>query len=258
MHISLDGDVNFYLEPDGGAGLLTQKPESRYQGVIGVEFASAETLRWFRTPWWRLFPFRQSSYKPVPSLWTEPRRQPGVQGEFPSVKRRPATVIGIFGIDTAHGTHPELHPVHAIAIQTEAHPDRDVYQVFARNWGTGGDCAGRLDARLATHRIALLLPQTAGKTYGAAEGAFSDHGIEVSQWKVHSGENAATLLVELSDKPCSVVEGWVTLRRSTPGPEIEDPHLSAAPAPAGEPIRLDLVPGGRQLCVQKPWFLPVP
>jgi hypothetical protein len=256
VHISLDGDVNFYLAPEGGAGLLTQKPDSRYRGVIGIEFNSAETVRWFRTAWWRLLPFRPWSYKAVGSLWKKRRRQPGVRGTFPSLVGRPATVIGIFGIDTLHGAHPEIHPVHAIAIQTETLPDRDVFQVFVRNWGTGGDCAGRLDARLAVHRLALRLPGTAGRTYERAEGAFSDHGAEAPGWTVHVGADAATLVVELPDnRPCSVVEGQVILRRGNAGPRDGDSHFTAA-LPAAEPVRLDLVPGGRQLCVQQPWFLP--
>ena len=259
VYISLDGDVNFYLEPDGGAGLLAQNPKSRYRGVIGLEFASAETVRWFRSPWWRLLPFRHWSYKPIQSLWSARNRHPGVSGKFPLLRHRPATVIGIFGIDTAHRAHPEIHPVQAIAIQTESNGDRDVFQVFARNWGTGGDCAGRLDARLTTHRIALLLPGAAGRNYDSADGAFSDHGIEVANWMVYTGENAPTLVLELpADRPCSVVEGQLVLRHATGSASASDSHLTAESAPVGEPIRLDLVPGKDQLCVQEPWFLPVP
>ncbi len=256
VHISLDGDVNFYLAPEGGAGLLQQEPDSRYRGVIGIEFNSAETIRWFRTPWWRLLPFRPWSYKAVGSLWKKRRRQSGVHGTFPSLVGRPTTVIGVFGIDTLHGAHPEVHPVHAIAIQTETSPERDVFQVFVRNWGTGGDCAGRLDARLAVHRLALRLPGTAGTTYEGAEGTFFDHGLEAPPWTVHAGADAATLVVELpDDRSCSVIEGQLVLRRGNAKPRDGDPHFTHAALPEAQPVRLDLVPGGRQLCVQQPWFI---
>ncbi len=258
VHVSLDGDVNFYLEPQGGAGLLTQQPKSRYLGVIGVEFASAETLRWFRTPWWKPFPFRRSSYHSIVSLWKQRRRHSDASGAFPSVRRLPATVIGIFGIDMVHGAHPEIHPAQAIAIQTQTNLEGDVYQVFARNWGTGGDCAGRLDTRLQTPRIALLLPDSARKSYAGAEGVFLDHGIEVSSWKVHARPEAATLVIDLpADRPCSVVEGQLVLRPGGAGPGPEGPHWTSAAVAPAEPIRLEIVPGGHQLCVQAKWFMPV-
>lgn len=259
VHLALDGDINFFLEPDGGAGLVAEKPKSHYNGVIGLEFASAETNRWFRTPWWRSFPFRDSSYRAVGALFSGPRRHSEVTGKYPSLQRKPATAIGIFGIDTAHGAHPELHPVLALAIQTETHPDRDVWQVLARNWGTGGDCSSRLNEGIAVHRVLLMLPGAAGKSYRSAEGLFLDHGLEVSDWKVYAGGNGATLVVELPHRACSVVEGQLTLQRGAAAAKPEaQTHFSEGEAPLGEPIRPEFGPGDSQLCAKAPWFVPVP
>jgi hypothetical protein len=61
--------------------------------------------------------------------------------------------------------------------------------------------------------------------------------------------------VELPDRPCSVVEGQLTLRRQ--GGALDAEHFLEEAAPVGEPIRLDVVPGRSQLCVKQPWFRPV-
>jgi hypothetical protein len=260
VHLALDGDLTLFLEPDGSAGLLQQKPKSGFKGVIELEFASAETSRWFRSRWWRSLPFRDSSYRAVGAIFSGPQRHPGERGKYPSLQRRPATVIGIFGIDTEHGAHPELHPVHALAIQTESHPDRDVWQVFARNWGTGGDCSGRLDERIGAHRVALILPGTTDKTYASAAGIFFDHGLTFSDWKVYAGSGGATLVVDLpADRSCSVVEGELTLQRGTGVLEGgSDAHFTEGEPSVGEPVRLDVSAGKSQLCVKETWFLRVP
>ena len=257
VHLALDGDINFYLEPDGGAGLVTQKPKSIYNGVIGLEFSSVETNRWFRTPWWRAFPFRDSSYRAVGAFFSVPSRHSGAVEKNPSLRRLPATVIGIFGIDTAHGAHPEVHPVLALAIQTETHPDREIWQVLARNWGTAGDCSSRVNEGFAVHRVLLMLPGAADKRYRSAEGTFLDHGLEVSDWKVYAGGGRATLAIDLPRRACTVVEGQLTLRRGAASTD-DQPHLAQGEPPIGEPIRPEFGPGENQLCTKAPWFVPVP
>ncbi len=258
VNLAFDGDITFYLEPDGGAGLLTQEPKSHFNGVIELEFSSAETNRWFRTPWWRSFPFRDSSYRAVAAFLSGPRRHSDATRQYPSLERQPATAIGIFGIDTEHGAHPELHPVLALAIRTETHPDRDVWQVLARNWGTGGDCSSRRNEGFAVHRVLLMLPGGGDKIYRSAQGTFLDHGLEVSDWKVYAGGNGATLEVVLPPRACSVVEGQLTLVREAAAGPAEQRHFSEGEAPFGEPIRPEFGPSERQLCATAPWFVPVP
>jgi hypothetical protein len=255
VHVARDGDAGLYLEPDGGAGLTRQRPRSKWAGVIGLEFSTPETVMWFRTPWWRRFPFRRFNYRPFRSVLTKLHRHGGSKDDDPAFRGLPATVIGIFGLDTVHSFHPELHPIYAIAIRTEAGAARQVWQVFARSWGTEGDCSGQNDHRLATRRMAIPLSAAAGgEPWRAANGVFFDHGHEFTDWRLYSGGPTPTLVVELPDRPCSVVEGQLTLDRQAPD---SGPHLVDASPPVSEPVRLNVVPGRDQLCVRQPWFRPV-
>ncbi len=253
VHIARDGDAELFLEPDGGGAVLAQSPGTKYDRKIGLEFSTPETVRWFRTPWWRRFPFREVSYRPYASLLGNLRRHAGEKGPFPSLDRRPGTVIGLFGVDNAHDAHSELHPVYAVAVQTEAVPDRETWQIFARSWGTGGDCGGRLDHRLDSPR--LILPLSAGAAWSSVQGRLFDHGLPFADWKVYAGNGAPILVVDLPpDRPCAVVEGQLILSSEKDGgtPLHEgEPSLS-------EPARWNSVPGGDQLCTLESWFLPVP
>ncbi|MEX2384652.1 MAG: hypothetical protein WEB59_08695 [Thermoanaerobaculia bacterium] len=254
VHIARDGDAEFFLEPDGGGGLIAQNPGSKYDGKIGLEFSTAQTIRWFRTPWWRQFPFRRVSYRPYASLLGNLRRHAGERAPYPSLDRRPGTVIGLFGVDNAHDAHSELHPVYAVAVQTAAAADRETWQVFVRNWGTEGDCGGRLDHRMDFSRLAVPLPAGAGP-WAAAQGRFFDHGLPFADWRVYAGNGAPILVVDLPpDRPCAVVEGELILRREKDG----GTPLHGGEPPLSEPARWNSVPGGDQLCTRESWFLPVP
>ena len=252
VHIARDGDAEFFLEPDGGGPVLSQPAGTKYHGLIGLEFSTAETIRWFRTPWWRRFPFRQVSYRPYASLLGNLRRHPGEIGPFPALERRPGSVIGLLGLDNAHDEHTELHPVYAVAVQTETAPERETWQVFARSWGTGGDCGGRLDHRLDSRRLALPLPSGAGP-WASAQGRFLDHGLPFGDWKVYSGSGEPALVLDLPDRPCAVVEGEIILHRQRDG----GTPLSEGVPPLSEPVRWNAVPGGDQLCTKESWFVPV-
>ena len=253
VHIARDGDVEFFLEPDGGGGLLVQNPGSKYEGKIGLEFSTAQTVRWFRTPWWRQFPFRAVSYQPYASLLGNLRRHADEKAPYPSLDRRPGSVIGLFGIDSAHDAHSELHPVYAVAVQTAAASDRETWQVLARNWGTEGDCGGRHNHSMDVSRLAIPLPARAGP-WSAAQGRFFDHGLPFADWKVYSGNGAPVLVVDLPpDRPCAVVEGELILRREGDG---GTPLLEGVP-PLSEPVRWNMRPGGDQLCTRESWFVPV-
>jgi hypothetical protein len=256
VHIAYDGDAGLYLKPDGGAGLTRQRPDAKWAGVIGLEFSTPETVMWFRTAWWRRFPFRRFNYRPIRSVLTKLHRHDGGSKESdPAFHDLPATVVGIFGLDTVHEFHSELHPIYGIAIRTEIDSTGEVWQVFARSWGTEGDCGGQNDHRLATRRIAIPLPAAGPGSWRGAEGTFFEHGLEFRDWKVYGGGATPTIVVELPDRPCSVVEGQLTLRRQ--GGALDAEHFLEEAAPVGEPIRLDVVPGRSQLCVKQPWFRPV-
>jgi hypothetical protein len=255
VHIAYDGDAGLYLKPDGGAGLTRQRPDAKWAGTIGLEFSTPETVLWFRTPWWRRFPFRRFNYRPIRSVLTRLHRHDGSKEADPAFRDLPATVIGLFGLDTVHAFHPELHPIYAIAIRTETDAAGEVWQVFARSWGTEGDCGGQNDHRLETRRLAIPLPAAGPGPWRGADAIFFDHGLPFGDWRVYGGGHAPTLVVELPDRPCSVVEGQLTLRRESG--TIDAAHFAEGPPPVGEPIRLNAVPGRSQLCVRAPWFLPV-
>jgi hypothetical protein len=258
VHVALDGDVELLLRPDGDAALVASAPGEKYHRVIGVEFSSPETNRWFRTSWWRKFPFRSANYRAFAAFVSRLRRHPGAPSALPAFRDLPTTAIGIFNIDTAHN-HPEIHPVQAIAIQSEASADRAIYQVFARNWGTGGDCGGRLDHALDLPRVVLALKGAEGGGWVAADGEFYDHGLPFSDWRVYSGTVAPALVIELPrQRRCGVVEGTLTLRRgAAASPPAEGGHIFPGDPPIGEPVRLSVAPGPEQLCVDAEWFLPV-
>jgi hypothetical protein len=244
--VSRDGDANFLLAPDGGGGLVVRPSGSKYAGAIGVEFSTTETVRTFQTPWWRLFPFRRESYRPISTLLKKLQRHPGARGPAPSLRDRPGAVIGLFNVDTAH-THTELHPAWAVAVQTEADGAREVWQVFARDWGTGGDCGARLNHRIDLRRVVLPLPGGTGRAFAAAEGDFRLRGDPFGAWRVYAGADAPSLVIELPDRPCAVVEGQLILRRGEdPGAPSE--HLRAGEPPVGEPVRLEARVGADQLC----------
>lgn len=247
VHVSRDGDANFLLATEGGGGVVTQADGSVYAGTIGVEFSTTETIRIFETPWWRLFPFRRENYRPIATVFKKLQRHPGARGPAPSLTGRHGAVIGLFNIDTVH-PHTELHPAWAVAVQTEANRLREVWQVFARDWGTGGDCGGRLDHRIDLRRVVLPLPGGKGRAFSSAEGDFRDHGAAFGAWRVHAGGGEPALVIEIPpDRPCAVVEGQLILKRGH-APQTDSRHLARSEPPVGEPVRLEARVGADQLC----------
>jgi hypothetical protein len=255
IHIARDGDAEFFLSPDGGAGLIAPEGDPNGPGAIRLEFASAPTLQWFRTPWWRELPYRKRSYEPMASLFHGLSWHPGAKPPGPSVSHRPATAIGLFGIDTAHHPHPELHPVYALAVQTEADSEHEVWEVFARRWGTEGDCGSRLDHQIGLGRVALELVAAGRGPWRRARGRFFDHGLPAQGWRVYAGARAPTLVLDLpAEQRCSVVEGELVLLVSQAG---EGFPLLDGEAPVSDPVRWSAVHSPEQLCVSEPWFVPV-
>jgi hypothetical protein len=105
--------------------------------VLHVEAKAEETVASFTQAWWEEF------------------RRLGDEGEEGKEKRkrmvsgRPAVVTGLLGLDAEHGAFTEIHPAHALAIQTEcgeADPTEagafvDTWAVFIRNSGNEGWCS---------------------------------------------------------------------------------------------------------------------
>jgi len=121
-----DDDYNFYLFPENGKGATTANGTT-VQGIRGIqlEFDSDETIDHFHTPWWNAF---HSAVDNNDSL-----AHKMADGKY-------AIVTGLWGLDCAHDCQSEMHPVWAMAIQTEKKDTWEEWAIFARNWGNEGYC----------------------------------------------------------------------------------------------------------------------
>lgn len=226
-----DGDIEFVLVPDGRAG-TTHQPEKKakqYQGTIGLEFASAETIKWFFSPWWKEFPYARSSYKVLAQkvAFFERHKHHGTSGKVPSKQLSgvETVAVGMFGLDNEHYAHPELHPVYGIALKLPESGDESKWEVFARSWGTGGSCGTNLRMELDSKELALELPlgalsaESDGRELNV-EGDFYDHGTPVENWSVYRDGKTLQLVLPLKGLPygeCGFVEGELRVKRGIAG-----------------------------------------
>jgi len=162
--------------------------------------------------------------------------------------------IGLFGIDNLHEVHSELHPLYAIAIRIEASPSRQRWVAFARRGGMEGECGSRLEHAIDAKRLVLPLHAAAG-SWDGVRGEFYDHGLPVPDWKVYAGTDAPSLVLPLADKPCTVVEGEITLER---GGGATGAALVAGEPPVSEPMLWNSVPRAEEWCHEEDWFREVP
>jgi hypothetical protein len=92
-----------------------------------TEFDSDETTDEFRSNWWK-------DFDDDDDVW--------------ALADHEARIIGLYGIDTEHGPHGELHPVYVITVRAPrpnipgGDPILDTWGVFIRNWGNEGACGG--------------------------------------------------------------------------------------------------------------------
>jgi hypothetical protein len=253
-HVNRDGDLELVFEPDGAAGSVATPPPGRYAGRLELEFESGRTARWFRTPFWRRLPFRKKSFGVVASYLGTVRRHESATGPVPVLRHRPATAIGLLGVDNLHEVHSELHPLYAIAIQIEESPTRQRWVAFARRGGMEGECGSRLEHAIDARQLILPLTAAAG-AWESVRGEFYDHGLPVSDWRVHAGTAVPSLVLPLADKPCSVVEGEITLERG--GGTASGGALLAGEPPVGEPILWNAAPKPEDWCHEEDWFVEV-
>jgi hypothetical protein len=141
-----DDDYGLDLTTPGGAGRTIQDTAG-----LHIEFVAGETINHFHTPWWSAFHSAVDSGDiPAGSM---------VNGHF-------AIVTGLIGLDAAHPIGAESHPVWALAISANAHPDpaNDVWALFARNWGSEGYCSSRNYHLLGLTTYTFRLPWWPGAT----------------------------------------------------------------------------------------------
>jgi hypothetical protein len=121
--------------------------------VLHLEAKSSEAFDHFGQDWWR------SLHTLVETGNTKAARA--------LVSARPAVALGLFGLDSEHESHPELHPLYGLALQIDrptrdaADPAlwRDSWAIMVRSGGTEGWCSSwdRLH-NVASRELALTLP----------------------------------------------------------------------------------------------------
>ena len=146
-----DYDINFVFIPDDQFGGLTACNEtvegdpspcdsiqSGHERYIELEYAADEFLNPVATAWW-------SNLRTAANTWAQaegpvPDVGAALNNAHPGNAVR-ASVFGLFGLDCEHGCKSEVHPVYALAIQTDDNPRNERWAVIARNWGTEGFCS---------------------------------------------------------------------------------------------------------------------
>jgi hypothetical protein len=152
-----DDDYNMQLKPQtvGEGWAPGGLPDNK--GYIKLEFDSDETIDRFAPDsasdeatgwWWRRFQIAVDNDDNRAKLMTDDRV---------------AVAVGLMGVDEEHNGS-ELHPVYALAIQTDSiYPEGgcgtgDVHwSIFARNWGDEGECSSN-EQYLLRREIRLRLP----------------------------------------------------------------------------------------------------
>lgn len=103
--------------------LLASLQRKGLDHALHVEAKASETLARFTRPGWlRLLGGKDSERKD-------------------HVAGLPAVATGLLGLDAEHGAFSELHPAHALAIQTACSAAEETWQVFVRTAGNEGWCS---------------------------------------------------------------------------------------------------------------------
>ncbi len=126
-----DDDIDMQLVRNDEAASSVNNHQFAGIHALGLEFAAGETVGSFDTPWWNTFRLAIQAGA-ITRNW---------DAVYNLVDGSQAIATGLVGVDTEHDAHVELHPVHALAIQTQSNANEDVWQVFARNWGNEGACS---------------------------------------------------------------------------------------------------------------------
>ena len=158
---SYDGDFTLNLSPLDEAGLTELNPPNQNglsrPRALHTEFDTLETVRNFITPEWKDLAGKfgdDCQHKP----------------KLCDINNKRAIEVGLVGLDTVHSAYSELHPVYALAIETESpgppqsgDTTTSKWVIFARNRGDEGDCASHdhpllCDKPTSVDEIILFLP----------------------------------------------------------------------------------------------------
>jgi hypothetical protein len=141
-HATFDDDYNINLvRPDQAGSTITNN------GVLPMEFDSDITIDHFDVPndgWWHKFhnAVDESDFDAGVMLYA-----------------KQVLVLGLLGLDTAHSSHSELHPVVAMAVHIKNDPHDDRWAVFAMNWGDEGWCSSNYELFPEVLPVSFLLPR---------------------------------------------------------------------------------------------------
>lgn len=189
-----DGDWDFMLEPsDHYSGLLAGNRVDDNDGLT-VETNDREVFGALTgSPWWSTLRARVGRHDTTLHLGR-------------------AVVIGLFGIDTKHLAHTELHPVYGLAVNVTDPRDsgRQTWEIFARNWGYEGACSRLFHVALDSagvpiNALAFALPREySGGTYAVED--TQSYG----RWSVE--QTACAVIVHASlPPPASRAIQWLHL-----------------------------------------------
>jgi len=148
-----DDDYSLDLHPFNRDGVTAANNGGN---AIHIEFDSDETIDHFDSSlWWHGF----HDVVDQSEIAAAPRRVR--EGPHSLIDGDLAEVTGMVGIDAAHTPAAELHPVYAIAIQTDRKAafdgGTDKWAIFARNWGDEGYCSSH-DHPIPAGPITVRIP----------------------------------------------------------------------------------------------------
>jgi hypothetical protein len=170
-----DDDYSLNLLTDGGAGATQSDPTG-----LHIEFDSDETIDHFDSnQWWKEF------HSLVDIQDATGHDDPGL-----AINGHRAVVTGLAGLDTAHDPALELHPVYALAIQTDRRAavagGTDKWAVFARSWGNEGYCSHKTHP-LPPGPLTIRIPWQNGAT-GLLAGVEANPalGVQITKYDLNT------------------------------------------------------------------------
>ena len=276
-----DMDYTFSLQPKKWAGLTRwnapsnppPKNDGRLCGkrkdqdcppkIFHAEFDSRETINRFvgNNEWTR---FRNFANPCLPKFKNSCKQDEARK----RISNLRAVVIGLVGLDSEHDVYSELHPVYALAIETNRSHDDNTWIIFVRNQGDEGVCSklnhvlhfSSNDSGPPVENIKLLIPPPAdmpvsqGVTNRAEKTVFwgTGNSIDIPELsyyydQAHSEDNEGvliefTLSCRSSNPNCEqLVEGELHLKWGTV------PSLPPTASPTKTPVLDYCVSGNPKL-----------
>jgi hypothetical protein len=226
-----DADYNLRMFPYDGTtpvqnGLTLNNNNLNGTQYIEMEFDSNETSGRFRTKTWKDFDDAANSLNPDDmKAWLDPQHKE--DSPF-------AVVTGLFNLDCEHDCRSELHPVYALAVETNPSADDNTWAILVRNWGSGGSCSGfnqQLD--LSNSQFNLVLPNTVGNPsviWNEVEFAVSDKSIPFPKMSFVSGVGFVLTFTLPDPNKRPLVE--LALHLKWPAGKPTPPRVKLAPAAA--------------------------